>query len=258
MAESLEPEKVELSDVRVWLRESVALMRRKYWLYVPFSLLFFYVAFKLQMANYLTFFAALILCQAVLAITIEIASACDHSQPVSAIRCYQAVLNSVVTVLLLSMFYVLMWIVAARVAEFLFVDDVLGIETGPPAISYLQWLYPGTISLFIVYIGIMITTMWFLLPLTVFHKLGMLDTMKLAKRGEQKNFVVVVVASYVPFSVFFLLFMVSELALIVAIGGLPLFGIYMYVSYRHVYLGRRDNVPVPARQQQAAPAASGG
>jgi len=258
MTDSLEPEKVTLSDVRIWLRESMALLRRKYWLYLPFSLCFFLAAHKLQMFSYITFFAGLILCQAVLAITIEIASASDHSQPVSAQRCYQALLNSVITVLLLSAFYVLMWVIAARVASFLIVDDLLGIDSGPPAISYLQWLYPGTISLFVVYIGVMITTLWFLLPLTVFHKLSLIDTMKLAKRGEQKNFVVIVVASYLPFSAFFVLFMFSELALVVAVACLPLFGIYLYVSYRHVYLGRRDNAPARVQSREVASAPSAG
>ena len=249
---SLEPGKVELADVRIWLRESVALLRRRYWLYLPFSVGFFLVAFKLQMFNYLTFFTGLILCQAFLAITIEIASASDNSRPVSVQRCYQALLNSVVTVLLLSVFYVLMWLVAAKVASFLIVDDLLGIDSGPPAISYLQWLYPGTISLFVVYIGVMITTIWFLLPLTVFHKLGLIDAMRLAKQGEQKNFAVIVLSSYLPFSAFFLLFMFSELALVVAVACLPLFGIYLYVSYRHVYLGKRENAPARVRQRAVA------
>ena len=208
------------------------------------------------MFSYITFFAGLILCQAVLAVTIEIASASDNSQPVSVQRCYQALLNSVVTVLLLSVFYVLMWVVAARVASFLIVDDLLGIDSGPPAISFLQWLYPGTISLFVVYIGVMFTTLWFLLPLTVFHRLGLIDTMKLAKRGEQKNFAVIVVASYLPFSAFFVLFMFSELALVAAVACLPLFGIYLYVSYRHVYLGRRDNAPARVQSRETAPATS--
>jgi len=249
MKDSLEPGKVELADIRIWLRESMALLRRKYWLYLPFSLGFFLLAFKLQMFSYLMFFTGLILCQAVLAVTLEIASASDNSQPISLQRCYQALLNSVVTVLLLSVFYVLLWFVAAKVASFLIVDDFLGLESGPPAISFLQWLYPGTISLFVVYIGVMITTLWFLLPLTVFHKLSLIDAMKLAKRGEQLNFTVILVASYLPFSAFFLLFMFSELALVIAIVCLPLFGIYQYVSYRHVYLGRRENAPakVPGR-----------
>lgn len=258
MNPSLEPESVALSDVRIWLRESMALLRRRYWVYLPMSLGLFFLAFKLQMFSYVTFFAGLVLCQAVIAVTIELASATDNSQPVSAVRCYQALLNSVVTVLLLSAFYLLMWLVAARVASFLIVDDLLGMESGPPAISFLQWLYPGTISLFVVYIGVMITTLWFLLPLTVFHKLGLIDAMKLAKRGEQKNFAVIILASYAPFSAFFLLFMFSELALVVAVPGLPLFGIYLYVSYRHVYLGRRDNAPVPVRQSEVVSAPSTG
>lgn len=258
MNHSLEPTSVHLADVRVWLRESVSLLGRKYWVYLPLSLGFFFIAFKLQMFSYVTFFAGLVLCQACIAISIEIASASDNSRPISAGRCYRALLNSVFTILMLSFFYVLMWVVAARVASFLIVDDLLGIDSGPPAISYLQWLYPGTISLFVVYIGVMITTLWFLLPLTVFHKLGFIDSLKLAKRGEQKNFAVIIFASYLPFSVFFLLFMFSELALVVAVAGLPLFGIYLYVSYRHVYLGRRDNAPVKLQSRAVASVHSAG
>jgi len=253
----LEPIRVQLSDVSVWLRESIALMRRKFWILLPLSLLVFYLANKLQMFAYVTFFAGLLLCQACLAISIEIASAADNSRAVSVTRCYRALTNSVAAAVVLALFYVLLWLAAAKLSTVLIDDSVFAGSDGPPAIASLQWLYQGTIALFVVYIGVMISTLWFLLPLIVFHKLPLLDAMRLAKRGEQKNFLVVVVASYAPFSLFFVLFMFSELALIVAVAGLPLFGIYLYVSYRHVYLGRRDNAPVPVQNSVTDSVAAG-
>lgn len=136
----------------------------------------------------------------------------------------------------------------------LMLDEVVSETSVPPPIDVLQWLYPGTISLFVIYIGIMVTTMWFLLPLTVFHKLGFIDSVLFAKQGERKNFPVIAAASYLPFMVFFILFVFSELALVVAVAALPLFAIYMYVSFRHVYMGRKESQPEKVNVVEAVPA----
>lgn len=250
MSNQLEPQRVEVSDVKVWLAESLAIFRRRPLLFLAISVCFFVVCYKLNMTTYLTFLTGLILCQVCLVLNIELARTVDESKPVSLNRCYEALQNSVLTTVLFAFFFVLMWVVAAKVAAMFMFEEVLTQTSGPPPISYLQWLYPGTVGLFVVYIGVMVTTMWFLLPLSVFHKIGFIDGLKLAKQGERINFPVVIVASYLPFFVFFGLFMVSELALVVAIFCVPLFGIYLYVAYRHVYLGRRENSP--ARVEQVA------
>lgn len=243
MSNPIEPQRVEVSDVRFWLVESFALFRRRAALFLTLSVFFFVICYKLNMTSYVTFLVGLVLCQVCLVLSIELSRAVDESKPISLNRCYSALQNSVLTTVLFSLFFVLMWVVAAKVASIFMFDEVLDAAGGPAPISFLQWLYPGTVGLFVVYIGVMVTTMWFLLPLTVFHRLGFIDALKLAKHGERINFPVVVVASYLPFFVFFGLFIVSELALIVAIFCMPLFGIYLYVAYRHVYLGRRENSP---------------
>ncbi len=243
MSNQIEPQRVEVSDVRFWLAESFALFRRRALLFTAVSVVFFIVCHKLVMTSYITFLVGLILCQVCLVLSIIMARCVDESKPVSLTTCYSGLQNSVLATVLFSLFYVLMWVVAAKVASLFMFDEVIGEGGGPPPISFLQWLYPGTVGLFVVYIGVMVTTMWFLLPLTVFHQMGFIDALKLAKQGERINFPVVVVASYFPFFVFFGLFMVSELALVVAIFCMPLFGIYLYVAYRHVYLGRRENSP---------------
>ncbi|OED39477.1 hypothetical protein AB833_15340 [Chromatiales bacterium (ex Bugula neritina AB1)] len=243
MSNLLDPISVELADVPVWMREALAIFRRRPALFLVISVVYFFICLKLRMSGYLTFMAGLVLCQVFLVIFIALARTVDESLPVSLNRCYEGLKNSVATTVVCGCLYVVMWIVAARLASMMVADDGLVSSTAPPAIDALQWLYPGTIGLFVVYIGVMITTMWFLLPLTVFHELGPVESVKLAKRGEQKNFLVVAAASYLPFFVFFAIFMFSELALVLAVAGLPMMGIYLYVSYRHVYLGKRENAP---------------
>lgn len=183
------------------------------------------------------------MCQIALVVCIVIARGADESRSLSVNLWYQSLLNSIAPVVVLSGFYVLLWVVAAKVASLLLLDSVLSESDAPPAIEILQWLYPGTISFFVVYIGVMVTTMWFLLPITIFHKLGFIDAIKFAKQGERMNFPVIAAASYLPFMTFFVLFVFSELALVVAVLALPLFAIYMYVSFRHVYMGRKESEP---------------
>ena len=256
MSHQLQPDRVEIRDVWTWAVQAQALYRRKPVLFTVLSLVFFYFSYLLVMTSYLTFFAGLVLCQVMLVLVIELARTVDESKPVSLSRCYTALQNSIVATLMLACFYVLMWVIAAKIASMFFLESLLGDSLDVAPISFLQWLYPGTVGFFVVYIGLMVTTMWFLMPITVFNRLSFIESMKLAKQGERINFAVVVVASYVPFFAFFMLFIISELALVVAIAGLPWFGIYLFVSYRHVYMGRKENAPevvkVVAAENQTA------
>lgn len=247
MANQLQPERVEIRDVWTWAVQALGLYRRRPFLFTAMSLLVFYIAHLLVMTSYVTFYVGLVLCQAILVLIIELGRTVDESKPVSLNRCYVALQNSVVTVLVLALFYVLMWILASKLAVLFVVDPSFAESFDVAPISFLQWLYPGTVGLFVVYIGIMVSTMWFLLPIVAFTSLTPMEAARLAKQGERINFPVVVVASYTPFFLFFILFLFSELALVVAIAGLPWFGLYLFVSFRHVYLGRKENAPEVVR-----------
>lgn len=249
--------KVEFPDILVWMKETVLIFRRRPVLFLAISLAFFIVCYKVRISSYLTFFLALLLCQIAVVVCIVVARGADESKSLTINIWYQSLVNAVMTTVLCSVFYVLLWLVAARVASMLMLDDVVSESSVPPPIASLQWLYDGTISLFVVYIGVMVTTMWFLLPLTVFHRLGFVDSVMFAKQGERKNFPVIAAASYLPFMVFFILFVFSELALVVAIAALPLFAIYMYVSFRHVYMGRKESQPEKVKAVEAVPAEPG-
>jgi len=232
------------------------LFRRRPVAFLAVSLLFFFACYKMQITGYLTFFVALLMCQISIVVCIVIARCADESRKQTLNLWYQSLLNSIVVSVLLSAFYLLLWVIAAKVASMLMLDDIVSETSVPPPIAFLQWLYPGTISLFVVYIGVMVTTMWFLLPLSVFYKLGIVDAVLFAKQGERKNFPVVAAASYLPFMLFFVLFVFSELALVVAVLALPLFAIYMYVSFRHVYMGRKESQPQTVQAADAVPAES--
>ena len=190
------------------------LFRRRPVAFLAVSLLFFFACYKMQITGYLTFFVALLMCQISIVVCIVIARCADESRKQTLNLWYQSLLNSIVVSVLLSAFYLLLWVIAAKVASMLMLDDIVSETSVPPPIAFLQWLYPGTISLFVVYIGVMVTTMWFLLPLSVFYKLGIVDAVLFAKQGERKNFPVVAAASYLPFMLFFVLFVFSELALV--------------------------------------------
>lgn len=248
----LEPRSVELSDVRLWLRETVALFARKPLAFLGLSLLFFYIAHRLHLHSLLTFVAGLVLCKVSLVIGLVVANDADAGRVTGVSRCYEGMRNAILVVTLECVFYLVVWIAASNVAERITVDVPFNDYTDSPVFAKLQWLYPGTVALFVVYIGVMVSTLWFLLPLSVFHRVGVLDAIKLAKHGERLNFRVVMLASYGPFAVFFLVFLLSEAGLLLAFAGLPLFSIYLFVSYRHVYLGRRDNSPAPVAAATAA------
>ena len=249
--------KVDFPDILVWMKESVLIFRRRPLVFLAVSLVFFFVCYKIRITGWLTFFIALILCQITVVVCIVIARGTDESKPLTLNIWYQSLVNSVTTTALCAAFYVLLWVVASQVASMLMLDEVVSESSVPPPIAVLQWLYAGTISLFVTYIGIMVTTMWFLLPLIVFHRLGFIESVLFAKQGERKNFPVIAAASYLPFMVFFVLFYFSELALVVAIVALPLFAIYLYVSFRHVYMGRKESMPEKVKAVEAVPAESG-
>ncbi len=248
--------KVGFPDILVWMKESVLLFKRRPLVFLSVSLAFFVICYKIRISGYLTFFIALLLCQIALVACIVIARGADESKQLTLNIWYQSFLNTVTTVVLCAAFYVLLWVIAAQLATMLMLDEVVTESSVPPPIAALQWLYDGTISLFVIYIGVMVTTMWFLLPLSVFHRLGFVDSVKFAKQGERKNFPVIAAASYLPFMVFFILFVFSELALVVAIAALPLFAIYLYVSFRHVYMGRKENQPQVVKSVAVVPAES--
>ena len=149
MNNPLEPIRVEFPDILVWMKESMLLFRRRPILFLVISIVFFFVCYKVRITGFLTFFIALLLCQVSLVVSIVIARCADESRPLTLNIWYHSLLNTIVPVLICSAFYVLLWVLASRLASMLFLDELVSESSVPPPIDVLQWLYPGTISLFI-------------------------------------------------------------------------------------------------------------
>jgi len=207
------------------------------------SLGYFYLAHLLPKHSWLLFAVSLIICHAFLVVSIALARGADNSYPFAVRPCWRAIKNAIVVILVSCAVYAIVWYLAAVLASLLTVQVPHNDYSQSAGFALLSWLSAGTVSFFVVYCCVMVAGLWFLLPLAVFHKLGLLEAVKLAKYAERKNLLVIVTASYLPFSFFFVLFLLSELALAAAFLALPLTGIYLYVSYRHVFLGNRENAP---------------
>jgi len=248
----IEPHKAEFSDIFVWMKETVLLFRRKPIIFSLLSLAFFGLCYLLNINNFVILFIALVMCKLTLVLGIVIARCADESRRITIKLCYLSVTNSIVPLLVLSAIYMLLWLIATLAV--LSFGDSIAQPPSPQPIPVLQWLNVGTFALIVVYMGIMISTMWFLIPLVIFYKLGLVDSVKFARQGERKNFMVVYAASYLPFMVFFVMYALSDLSLVMAVAALPLFAIYLYVSFRHVYMGRKESDPVEVKVADALPA----
>lgn len=246
MTAPLDPTPVELADVRHWQREALGLLRRRAVAFALLSAVYFCAAHILQARSWLTFFTGLLACHASVAVSIVMARDADHSRPARLAECYRGLHRAIVVICVTSIAHAVVWFVAAYVASKVTIDIPMNDYTGSAGFRLLQWLSTGTMNFFVLYCCVMVSGLWFLLPLAVFHRLGLVDALKLARTAEQRNFLVVMTASYVPFLLFLLTFMLSEVALAIAFVAMPLFGAYLYVAYRHVFLGNRENEPARA------------
>ncbi len=246
MSTPLDPIRVEVADVRYWQREAFGLLRRKALLFAVLSAVYFYAAHVLQARTWLTFFVGLLACHASVAVCIVIARDADNSRQPTIAECYKGLLSAIVVVSVTSVVHALVWFVAATVASFVTIDIPMNDYTHSAGYQLLQWLTTGTMNFFVFYCCLMVSALWFLLPLAVFHRLNLIEAVKLARTAERKNFLVVMTASYVPFVLFLVTFLISEVALAIAFAAMPMLGAYLYVAYRHVFLGKRENEPLRA------------
>lgn len=88
---------------------------------------------------------------------------------------------------------------------------------------------------------------WFFVPLLVCARLPMAEAYVLSRRGERANQEAVFRVSLVAIG---LLALVGLSGGILSLFVLPLLGALQYVSYRDVFLGRRENAPAPVRLGQ--------
>jgi len=211
------------------------------------SLVYHGLALTSQSIPWIALLLSVLLCYMLLLVVIAGAEAADHSRPLGAARIYAMLRRVVVSLSLLTTLFLCIFIVAAVITAMLFPGVPAGDQPAREPLAVLSWIEPGELSFMILYMGIIVTSTWFLAPLLALHELGLRDARALARRAFFKNDIVVLVASNVPFFTILGCALITNASVALSPFLVPLIAIYQYVAYRHVFLGRRQNAPQPAK-----------
>jgi hypothetical protein len=190
---------------------------------------------------------AILVCHISLLIMIGLAEAADLGKTIALLQIYSRVRKAILCLLAFSALYICIFLVAALLAALLLGEVAGGGGASRQPIAVLRWIGPGEVSFMILYMGTIVTSSWFLSPLLALHELGTGDSRALARRAFDKNDVVILVASNLPFFTILVLASISAFNQLLSLLLVPLFSIYQYVSYRHVFLGRKQNQPVAVK-----------
>ncbi len=247
MAEQFEPQKVDLSDVPEWLRQSRALILRRLSLFCLLTAAYLLVSWYTRNMGALTLPLGYVVTLFFLVVFVATAKVADESQRLTLediikllVKIAPAMLFCAVVVSLIT----LATFVLGTLLEPVIPGAVASAE-GVPA-QLINWIAPGVMRFFVVYTAITIAGMWFLLPLLAFLPLSMLDAAKLSKRAERINVLVIVCVAYVPLLTLAVLLLLHDLSFIILAVAVPFFGAVQYVSWRHVFTHKKDNLPARA------------
>jgi len=243
----LEPQRVSVRDIPHWARESWQLLWRRPLGFLAASLVYHGLALTSQSIPWIALLLSVLLCYMLLLVVIAGAEAADHHRALGAAQIYALLRRVVVSLSLLTVLYLCIFIVAAVLTALLFSGVTGGEQSSREPAAVLLWIEPGELSFMILYMGIIVTSSWFLAPLLALHELGLRDARALARRAFDKNDIVVLVASNVPFFTILGCALVSDVSVALSPLLVPLIAIYQYVAYRHVFLGRRQNAPQPVK-----------
>jgi len=247
MPECLEPERVSIRDIPGWATESWNLLWRRPLMFFAASIVYHLLALAARSIPYLSLLVSILLCHILLLLLIRLAESADLTRTGGFFPAYATIRKAILSLLALSVLYLCIFMAAAVVAALLLPHLPSGETASPPLAAALGWIGPGEVAFMILFMGIIVTSGWFLAPLLALHELGTRDARALARRAFNRNDIVILVASNMPFFAILALAALSELSLLLSLGIVPLFAIYQYVSYRHVFLGRKQNQPLPAR-----------
>lgn len=251
MSASLEPQRVSVRDIPDWARASWQLLWRRPVTFLAASAVYHGLALSSQSIPWIALLLSVLLCYMMLLALIAAAESADLHKPLGAARIYALLRRAIVCLALLTALYLCIFVLAAVIAAVLIPEMPAAESTSQAARATLWWIEPGELSFMILYMGTIVTSMWFLAPLLALHELELRDARALAKRAFIKNDIVILVASNVPFFAILVLAALTEISLLLSLLLVPLFAIYQYVAYRHVFLGRKQNAPVPARAATA-------
>lgn len=252
MAQSLEPDSAEISDIPIWMSEARALILRRPWLFVVLTAVYVGVCWLTRDMGILSLPLGVLLCSFFLVLLIAAARVSDDSGRLT-------VLDAVGLLQRLSVSLVLLAVISSLfVLSALALGSLLSPPSDPPAYTEgdmflsLLWLAPAAVRFFFLFAAIAVSGMWLLLPLLIFHELSLLEGAVVARKGEQRNRLVLLIVGYAPLFTFILMLLFSGFALVAGVLFMPFFAALQYVSYRHIFMRRKSNSPARALVSVAA------
>jgi hypothetical protein len=259
MTQPLEPGYVRVEDIPDWAREAWRLLWRRPLAFFAVSAVYHGVALSGSSIPVLSLVLPVLVCQACLLLLIRFVRATDHSTRVEAAELYQTLRRAILFMLVFTLICLAIFIVALLAATALAPEVPAGDSVASEGLPLFRWLWPGTLALLILYTGTIMTFTWFLMPLIALHEMTIGDARALARLAVRRNEKVILIASVVPFLVLILLGLLTEASTLLSPVVVPLFAAFQYVSYRHVFLGRKQNAPVPvnAARSHLADSANG-
>ena len=254
MADFFEPQQVNVKDIPYWAKQSWKLFWRRPLLFMTISAVYHILAKYTGKLESFSLLVTLLVCYIFTLILVYFASTVDQSRQMQLIPTFRMVRKQFVVLCLLSAIFLMIYATFAIIANLL--DDHLVAINYTESVIFkaLAWLWPGHLSLLVLITCVVITSLWFLPPILALNALTFEESRRLARTAEHINEWVIFVATYPPLLTMIILMTLTELSLVLSLIYLPFFAIYLYVSYRHVFLGRKDNYPVVEKSAETVTA----
>lgn len=256
---TLEPRQVSPAETLIWLKEAFELISRRLLVFV-FSVVIFIVLIYLAIRAFVTviphlpstvslsffliYFAFILF--VVLADMVVLAFLSDRSQPASPGQRIQALMPEQKTLLRLSFMALLVgatiWIGFLSVnpqKDFAQSCDVLIGMLMTDKDNPLLFIFQVTAAvLYFLVLALVGLRTFFSIPLVIFHDLSYREAQYLSQKAIYLN----IRAMSFALVMWIILFMVAMSAVnVLSLILFPLFAAYIYVSYRHIFIGQLEN-----------------
>lgn len=263
--QSMEPQYVEATDILKWLKQSFELINRRF---LPFLILvcsFFLVLFFCTQAmssvnqvvspvfllmGFLVFTAFIFYFS--IAGLIMISYSADHSQNIQMSAIIQQLLQNQKGFLKMAILGTCIGLFYWYASLLLNVDkSVLGSSEQIISLlsknSTLVFYLLKTSAVFLYFVVLVMFTLrtFFSVPLILFHDLSYAEAQLLSQKAILKNLKVMSSVLMMWIVVFM---MAMNIAPVLAVILLPVFAAFIYVAYRHIFLGLGSNEKVRARK----------
>lgn len=251
----LEPRRVSFSDLKHWLIEAVDLFKRRSITFLFWHIVFVFISILLfNVAPWINELVGVINTALYIIITLAFAAAADKSIRPALPSVISGLKNGIYAVLIIAIFSIMIFAITQLLAPY--IETVLpDTSSQQQDIKLVNAIFILSSYYFILFLG---GCLWlsqiFLLPLCSLVETDIRYGVKLAFKGYILNLPVcaTLIFSILLMIILLLLFLPDFLFLLLVI--LPYFCIVLYVGFRHIYLGQRDNAPVVVKQALTRPA----